>query len=164
MSFILLSLVVGGCSPTIGQWTDRGREGLNYTRETIDDLYKQQIANEQANFKKILAAATADLQAVRDGKISIKNADGQLVKLELTDKWLADHQAGLELAFKLFNSRTNQLLELRKKALENIDLTAESFDKIDTLNRAFITTNQTLMAELQKLANKVENLKQKGAE
>lgn len=144
---IVLAIVAicSGCaSPTIDAWADRGQQGIQYAKDNVNEFagkIKETLSQREAS----------DLDAVfRD----IKNAAEAGI---LNDQWLDDHKAGLKLILAVWQRDRDAVDVAVTKAMDNLDQTAECFDQIKRLRRAFSLTPE-LQAQVERLTMIVAEL------
>lgn len=155
-AMVAMAAAMAGCSPTTGEWTDRGRDGLDNARKNVTAFYEMALKGEDAKLDKLVAASVADVKLARDGKLT--DAETGL-PVPLDDGWLAETEKGLVGAVRVWLTRRAKLQEMYMAAMGDLNATAECFDNVDRLNRAWADGQQVMTAQVQRLTAEIRQLR-----
>lgn len=133
LAVILCILSVGGCSPTIATWTDRGEIGCDNERTAADAWRDLALGGIEIRQKASLADVFADIKAVSGA--NIVGLDGEPVALD--DAWLNEAHLALEATLAALAKRRAAVDEMHARHCANIASTREAFAQIRRLNTAW---------------------------
>lgn len=159
MMALLLSLVamiaLPGCSDTQRKWCERGQDGIVKAKANTTGRYEQALAAEDKKLENLIAAGFRDIKAMRDGQIA--GSDGK--PLEMSNKWLTEHEAGVKMAFKLWLERRAALRQQYDADMANLNSVGEAFVNIEKLNRAWANSEQDMAASIDRLTAEILEMK-----
>lgn len=161
---LMLAATVAGCSPTIGKWTDRGREGLTLQRASFTQWYTAAVKQVEADRQSLIRTVQVEIAMVMENGIPRANPQPDPNDpVETPAEWVKNEFAGLLLGLRGLDDKKAVLDEQYRRDMANCDAVSESLGYIDQLNRAYATDRDQLAAQVQKITVAVEQLSlQKG--
>lgn len=146
VAFVVCAASLGGCSPTIATWADRGEIGCDNEVTAADAWRDLALGGVELQQRAMIAAVFQDIEAVSGGKIFENGLDGKAIAMDKT--WLDEAHAALEATLAGLATRRAAIDEMHARHLANIALTRESFAQIRRLNSAWASIGVFSRSEL----------------
>ena len=154
----LTAAMLLGCSPSITQWADRGLEGLRLEERNVAQWYGIAITELDKQKLAQIDAAYQDTKMMVAGQI--KGPDGKPIPLDAV--WLDEQRVALKIGLSAVEDRATTYAAQYEITKQNIASSAECFERIKSLNAAWIGSNEQMALQLNRLTQAVLDLQQKG--
>jgi hypothetical protein len=167
LAAMLLMPTLGGCSPSIQSWVDRGEQGIAFAKANQIAWYGATVAQLDKDRKAAIQAVFNDtINAMRAGvatPASTQPVLGGPITRPVDTDWIITQEKLLLATMDAFDVKKSNLDSQNAICLSNLDKTNECFAEVQKLNVAWANSSQAIQDQLASLQTTVQAIAQSQA-
>ena len=158
---VAFAVCICGCSPSIGQWVDRGVAGVETAKSNQTAWYQAEVQRlNQARITSINAAYLDTVSVIQHG---VPTSQPAAATRPVDAAWVDAQRRVLLATMAAYDAEKLDLDTKYATAMANLASTEECFTQIKRLNVAWATTADQLAADVNALSAIVTQLQQQKA-
>jgi hypothetical protein len=161
---LLLALAVGGCSPSIQSWVDRGNQGILFAQNNQTAWYQATVAQLDKDRQQAIQAAFNDIINVMASGVptaaSTQPAGSGATTRPVDTAWILTNEKLLIATMVAFDNKKLDLDVKYQVCMSNLNKTQECFAEIQKLNVAWANSSQAISDQLASMTTTLQTIAQ----